>query len=344
MMDKRKQTILLAVTTDYIATAEPVGSRSIVKHYQLGISPATARNEMADLEESGYLTQPHTSAGRIPSDKGYRFYVDVLMDTYELTKRERDTIMLHIEQKRRDVESLITGVARLVADLCENAAVVLGPIAQRSRYKHISFVPMSGNRVMVILVATPGIVENQVVDVGHDIDSDDLNVVANFLNEKLNGIYLHSISDQLIRSLAQQISRYTSLMSGAEEFLRTVLQVGDDGRVYLEGASHMLIKPEFRDVSRVRSLFEFLERRDVVRSMLRRMDRTNAVTTTIGKENEIEGLKECSVIQATYGYGGDVAGTIAVIGPTRMNYSRVLSIMKQISRSLSDALEDLQSG
>ena len=186
--------------------------------------------------------------------------------------------------------------------------------------------------------------ENQVVDVGHDIDSDDLNVVANFLNEKLNGIYLHSISDQLIRSLAQQISRYTSLMSGAEEFLRTVLQVGDDGRVYLEGASHMLIKPEFRDVSRVRSLFEFLERRDVVRSMLRRMDRTNAVTTTIGKENEIEGLKECSVIQATYGYGGDVAGTIAVIGPTRMNYSRVLSIMKQISRRLSDALEDLQSG
>jgi heat-inducible transcriptional repressor len=266
------------------------------------------------------------------------------MDAYELTKQEREAIIVHVENKRRDVESLITGVVRLVADLCENAAVVLGPVVQRSRYRHISFVPMSGNRIMVILVATPGIVENQVVDVAHDLSSDDLNVIANFLNEKLDGIYLHSIGDRLIRSLAQQISRYTSLMSGAEEFLKKVFEVGDDGRVYLEGASHMLIKPEFRDVSRVRSLFEFLERRDVVRSMLRRMGRGAAVTTTIGKENEIEGLRECSVVQATYGYGGDVAGTIAVIGPTRMNYSRVVSIMKQISTSLSAALEDLQSG
>jgi heat-inducible transcriptional repressor len=344
MMDKRKQTILLAVTKDYIATAEPVGSRSIVKHYRLGISPATARNEMADLEESGYLTQPHTSAGRIPSDKGYRFYVDVLMDAYELTKEERDTIILRMEQKRRDVESLITGVARLVADLCENAAVVLGPIVQRSRYKHISFVEMPGNRVMVILVATPGIVENQVVDVGYELSSSDLSIIANLLNEKLDGICLSSIDDKLIRRLAAQISRYTSLVDGADEFLKAVLEVGDDGRVYLEGASHMLIKPEFREVARVRSLFEFLERREVVRSMLRGMDGTGTVTTTIGKENEIEGLRECSVVQATYGYSGDVAGTIAVIGPTRMNYSRVVSIMRQISTSLSNALEDLQSG
>lgn len=343
MLDKRKQTILLAVTTDYIASAEPVGSRSIVKHYKLGISPATARNEMADLEESGYLTQPHTSAGRIPSDKGYRFYVDILMDSYQLTRAELDMINTRIERKRRDVESLMTDVARLLADICESAAVVLGPLVNRSRYKHISFVRMSGGKVMVILVATPGIVDSQVVDAQQDLSVEDLNVIGNFLNDRLRGMYLSDIDERLVRQLAQQISRYTSLMNGAEEFLRVSLQASDDSRVYLDGASHMLVQPEFHDVARVRSLFEFLERRDVIRTILRNTDR-RSIRTTIGSENEIDGLKECSVIQATYGFGDEAAGTMAVIGPTRMDYSRVMSVMRHVSSSLSQALENLQMG
>lgn len=344
MMDKRKQTILLAVTTDYIATAEPVGSRSIVKHYRLGISPATARNEMADLEESGYLTQPHTSAGRIPSDKGYRFYVDILMQSYRLTRAELDTIAQRMERKRRDVENLISDVARLLADLCSSAAVVLGPVIHRSRYEHISFAPMPHGKVMVILVATPGIVDSQIVDARQDLSTEDLNVVANFLNEKLRRRYLSDIDDRMVAKLSREISRYTSLMNGTEDFLRASLQTSDDTKVYLNGASHMLVQPEFHDVERVRTLFEFLERRDVVRTMLRKVDSSGQITATIGTENDIEGLRNCSVVRATYGFGGDIAGSIAVIGPTRMDYARVMSVMEHVSQSLSSALERMHSG
>ncbi|HOB90457.1 MAG: heat-inducible transcriptional repressor HrcA [Bacillota bacterium] len=344
MMDKRKQIILLAVTTDYIQTAEPVGSRSIVKHYRLGISPATARNEMADLEESGYLTQPHTSAGRIPSDKGYRFYVDVLMDAYRLKKSELRTIAERMERKRRDVENLIADVVRLLADMCESAAVVLGPVINRSRYKHISFAPMPRGKVMVILVATPGIVDSQIVDARQDLSQEDLNVIANFLNEKLEGRYLSDIDDATIAKLSSEVSRYTSLMNGTEEFLRASLQTSDDIKMYLDGASQVLVQPEFQDLERVRTLFECLERRDVVRSVLKKADSSGRITVTIGRENDIEGLKECSVIQAGYGYGGDITGSIAVIGPTRMNYARVMSIIEHVSQSLSSTLDRLYSG
>lgn len=344
MMDKRKQIILLAVTRDYIATAEPVGSRSIVKHYKLGISPATARNEMADLEESGYLTQPYTSAGRIPSDKGYRFYVDTLMQSYQLTKAELDLITQRLHRKQRDVEDLLLDVAKLLADMCSNAAVVLGPVVQRSRYKHIGFVPMPRGKVMVILVATPGIVDSQIVEAKQDLGTEDLNVIANFLNEKLENRYLSDIDDRLISELAREISRYTPLMNSTEEFLRASLQVSDDSKVYLEGASQMLTQPEFHDVARVRTLFEFLERKDVIRSILRKADSSGRITATIGSENEVEGLKECSVVQAAYRFGGEVAGSLAVIGPTRMDYARVMSIIKQVSWCLSNALERLHSG
>ena len=224
MMDKRKQTILLAVTKDYIATAEPVGSRSIVKHYRLGISPATARNEMADLEESGYLTQPHTSAGRIPSDKGYRFYVDVLMDAYELTKEERDTIILRMEQKRRDVESLITGWL-LVAIFVRTPPWC--STDHRVRYKHISLLRCPATECGDI-VATPDI-ENRVVDVGYELSSrsEHHSELAQRGSSTESAVEHRRQADP---QLAAQISRYTSLrtaqMSSRRRFLRLAMTAG----------------------------------------------------------------------------------------------------------------------
>ena len=343
MMEKRKKVILLAITSDYITTAEPVGSRSIVKHYKLGISPATVRNEMADLEESGYLMQPHTSAGRIPSDKGYRFYVDVLMGSYELSAAERRLISERLKKKRQDVESLVSETARLLSELCRTVALVLGPISDTASFRHVEFVPLSDTLVMVILVASPGVVEKNVVEKPEELSERDLEVIANFLNSKLKEKLISEIDGDLLETLAKEIGRYTSLLEGAASFLRRALRRKAEVPVLLDGTSQILIQPEFRDIDRIRHVLALLERKDEIKEVLVAGVNTADVATLIGHENLISSLSQCSMVKATYGMGRNATGTIAVIGPTRMDYPRAIAVVRYMSRALSSAIDSISS-
>jgi len=341
-MEERKKRILLAVTTDYIATAEPVGSRTIVKHYSLGVSPATVRNEMADLEDNGYLVQPHTSAGRVPSDKGYRFYVDVLMDGYELTAEEKRAVAERLVKKQRDMESLVVDTARLLAELCHNAAVMLGPMMSSSEFRHVDLVPMSEGRVFVVLVASPGLVKSQVLTLESELGESEIKQIENYLNDHLKGVSLMDLDTEAIDALQTRMVQEISLVHDLPRFLKDALAFDQDLRLYTEGASYMLEQPEFRDSDRIGSLLRVLETGQHIRALLSERSRlTRGVDVHIGTENELDSLRDCSIVRAVYNCNGRPAGSFAVIGPTRMDYARVSSVIRHMARALSDTLSGM---
>lgn len=339
-MDRRKMRILQAVTDDYILTAEPVGSRTLARKYKLGVSPATIRNEMADLEESGYLEQPHTSAGRIPSDKGYRFYVDTLMRPMRLTEAERELIRAELLARRRAIEEMIHHTARMLALWTRYTSLVLAPRLSEAAFRHIEFVPLDSHHVLVVLVTGPGMVQDRIVAMTEPVDQDELRQLAHFLNQRLRGVRLRDVGRTLLDELQDEI-RDARLYAEAVELLSRGLEGGGSEAVYLDGAVNILEQPEFRDVARARTVLSLMGDQETLIGVLTDLAAGEGVTVTIGRENRREELRECSVVTATYSVGGEVVGAIGVVGPTRMEYSKVLAVVECIAATLSDVLTDL---
>ncbi|HHV63178.1 MAG TPA: heat-inducible transcription repressor HrcA [Firmicutes bacterium] len=343
IMNERKKRILQAVTDDYISTAEPVGSRTIARRYNLGISPATIRNEMADLEESGYLEQPHTSAGRIPSDKGYRFYVDSLMQARPLSKEQQARIYRELKRRQHEIEALIQHTAKLIADLTSCAALILCPRLQDRVLKHIELIPLNEENVLVILVTSPGFVETRVVEIPHPISAEELRKVAEFLNAHLQGMIVSNIRVSLLKQLHLELVRYNSLLEGTLDLIIKTIRKSGKERVYREGTMHILEQPEFRDIEKVKPLFEFLGEDDTLIDILGNASSHGELRVVIGKEHEMAEIRDCSMISAPYGIRGNIVGILAVLGPTRMDYARIISLVEFVAGLLSDTLTEIDA-
>lgn len=337
-MDERKNKILRAIVQDYIATAEPVGSRTIAKKFDLGISSATIRNEMADMEEMGLLEQPHTSAGRIPMDAGYRYYVDCLMDRPKLSNEDKNVIEQETTKRIAEIQEVIINTSKLLSQLTSLTSIVISPHRGKSSFNQMHFLPYQPGQAIMVVVKENGVVENQIVDIGKNVTAEELQRIANVFNDKMKGHSMNDVRHGLLHEIYSELTRQRSLIDHALDLLTTLFEepTDDKNKVYLGGALNMLNQPEFRDVDKVRNLLHIFEEDEQVKKLL--IPVTDGLSVTIGGENSVKGLRDCSVISATYQIDGENVGSIGVIGPTRMDYAKAMAMVDFMTKTLTELL------
>ena len=338
-LDERKYRILQAIIDDYIMTAMPVGSRTISRKSGVGFSPATIRNEMSDLEELGYLAQPHTSAGRVPSYKAYRLYVDHLMKTCKLTSDERERMHEHLMSRSKQVEGVIRSAANVLSDATKYTSVIVAPKLGTLRIKHVQLVPVAERTALMIIVTTAGIVKDAVIRVPEGLDADDLYGISRILTQRLADQPLAGVR-QAFADLLKNAEQNRKLLGEALQVIEKRLEQGGDASdVIVGGSANLLEYPEYSDVNKARSFLSVLESKDTLRQLMGR-EGSMEVSIRIGPENQVPELNDCSIVTASYRVGDHSTATLGIIGPTRMNYNRVISVLDFMGRALSDVLSE----
>ena len=337
-LSERQMQILQAIIVNYLETAEPVGSRTISRRFPFGISSATIRNEMADLEELGLVEQPHTSAGRIPSAKGYRLYVDELMRSESVSSEQWETVRTILKNKSLQLDSLLREIGDLLASVTSYTTIVTTPHLTKSRMKHVQLVPLDQNSVVLVAITDGNMVRNHVIPVRGGYTQEGLDRLTAMLNEQLTGLTLGEITLPLLQKIKRETNMDQGTMDSFMEALHDTLKSVDDVGVYTSGASNMLNFPEFSDVNRARGFMEFLQQKDEVKRLVKSdvdyeglEPDEGQVRIAIGSENKVEQLSDCSVITATYRYKDMELGSISVVGPMRMDYDRVVGQLRHIA-------------
>ncbi|MGI6588796.1 MAG: heat-inducible transcriptional repressor HrcA [Peptococcia bacterium] len=339
-MDERKQRILQALILDYIATGDPVGSRTIAKKYKLGVSSATIRNEMADLEELGLIKQPYTSAGRVPSQLGYRYYVDCLMEKKPLPDSIKKYIQEVLLNKISETEALIQITSKLLSQLTNYTALVMAPTFEKNKLKYIQLLPLTGNKVVLVIVLDNGHVEHRNLDLPFSLREEEFQYVSHVLNKHLQDLSLEQWKSGVLRAVHYELMQQESFLNEVMELIENVLSLEYNNKVYLGGALNILEQPEFRDVEKVKELLELLEEERILQEVLNTGQEVG-ISVKIGKENPYEEMKNCSLITATYELDGKVIGTLGVLGPTRMEYAKAVSIVEFLTSTLTEGLRKL---
>ena len=340
-MNERKLKILEAIIRDYIETGDPVGSRTISKKYDLGISSATIRNEMADLEELGLIMQPHASAGRIPSDKGYRLYVDGMMDRSRITPEVEVIITNLIKEKITRIDSLVEEVAKLVSMLTNCPTIAMTPPISQVCIKHIQLVPVDDYSVACVVVTDTNSVKSHVISTSRTIDSNMCIALSNILNEKLKGSTLSQISvDQIRLSIEEKMKEYGNIAGSVLEAIDHTLKQEDMPEIYIRGTNNILDFNGFDNKDKTRELFKLLEEKPYLTKILDH-SKPNTVTVCIGEENVLTPMKDYSVVTTSYSIGEQTIGNLGIIGPTRMNYDQVVSVLEYVSYHITKMLKDL---
>ncbi len=333
-MDDRKLRILQAIIDDYILTGVPVGSRTISKKYDMGLSSATIRNEMSDLEELGYLDQPHVSAGRIPSAKAYRLYVDSLMKTGRIKDDSLESISRHFAGRTHAMEDVIDRAASVISSLTRYTAVVLPPEGKQPKLETIQLVPVGRNSVLVVIVTDAGVIRDNVVRVSGPLDSDTLYNISRALTGEIRGHTLSEACD-ILAGMIGRMKENEGVLRELYGFFNERREAPKNPRVAIGGTSNMLSYPEYSDVEKARSFLSLMETRDRLAKIIAGNGEM-AFTVRIGPETGVPEMADCSIVTATYSTRNGQQGTIGVIGPTRMQYSRVLSILNVMGHQLSD--------
>lgn len=334
-LSERKMRILKTLIDDYIQTAQPVGSRTISKKHELGLSSATIRNEMADLEEMGYITQPHTSAGRVPSDKGYRLYVDHLMQAHTLAFDEIQQIRSAIQRRLNEINSLIVRASDIISTITGYTSVALSPNLTKTVLKTIQVIPVDEKRALIIVVTAGGSVKNQHVRFENEIEPDILIKISNFLQEKMNGLLIERIKFPDITEVYRELKADEGVVESIFKGLAKCLQEIENTELILNGTTNILNHPEFSDLLKAKEVFDLLNDRDVIKSVMNASIREHDLNVTIGKENQFEPMHDCSLVTATYRLGENSVGALGIIGPTRMSYARVVPSMKYVKRLIN---------
>ena len=338
MLNDRKKKILQLIIEDYISTAEPVGSRTIARKYDLGISPATIRNEMSDLELLGYLEQPHTSAGRVPSAQAYRFYVDSLVEPGSLTDNDMALINSWYKERRRNIDDIFQSTAKILSRMTQNVSMVLANKDTGAVFRYIKFLPLDSSHAILCIVTDDGNVDNCVVEIPLGMRPEEMDYLAGRISSVLEGKELSEISDELLSALHMDVAEDKVLFTSFLQAIKRMSRKQNEQRVFLGGTKQLLNQPEFRDVERVKSLLGILEEEKVVRDLLVAGE-DSGLKITIGTENKFTGIQDCSMVQATYRLNGKIVGTMAVLGPTRMEYGKVITVMDYLHKYLKTIFE-----
>ena len=339
ILNDRKTKILEAIVMDYIATAEPIGSRTIAKKYDLGISSATIRNEMSDLEDMGLIMQPHTSSGRVPSDLGYRMYVDTLMRLYPLTDDETMFLQRMIMSNIHHVDYLMQETAKAIASLTRYATIVSEPKEKKTSIKHVQLMPLDERSILVIWVTDTKAVKNKTLPVQDPPDFDTLAGLAKVLNKSLQNRTIESIDRELVSGMLEAFGPHARLLMPILGVLADALKA--EGQVYTSGVNNFLAFPEFADRDKVQAVFKAFEKERDMMAALFDFEPVDGIQIVIGMENQSELLQNCSVVRANFSLG-DQGGIIGIIGPTRMDYAQAVSVMRGMLTNISKVLEALE--
>ena len=334
-LTERKLKILQPVIADFIRTAEPVGSRTNSKNYELG-SPATIRNEMSDLEELGYLTHPHTSSGRVPSEKAYRLYVNELMSKRELTQEQKDAIAKNLYSNVTELENLIERAAHVLSEITNLTAFAISPRKEQDVLKYINLLPVDDKTVLLMLVAESGKVSNTAVRLQKPASEDTLRILAKNMTYNYSGKTLsEALTTDIIKTFKADAEAMAMFENNiAPSFIKS-LEDMLNVNLYMEGLTNIFSLPEYNDIEKARTFFEMVSRKQDIMQKLN--CRGDGVLITIGGENEDEELSDCSVITATYHVDGKMVGKLGVIGPTRMKYGEVTSVVEYLTDNLNKA-------
>ena len=329
-LDERKVTILKAIIKTYLETGEPVGSRTISKYSELKLSSATIRNEMSDLEEMGYIIQPHTSAGRIPSDKGYRFYVDQIMQEKENEVTEFKDVMV---QKVDKLELVLKKMAQALAANTNYAAMISGPSYHKTKLKFIQLSRVEANKLLVVVVVEGNIIKNTMIDIGEDLGEQELLNLNILLNSSLNGLTIEEINLGIISKLKEDAGIHSKVIEAG----------GEDLQIYTSGATNIFRYPELAEGEKASKLIGTLEQKEVLQEFVSDVNADQqgdgGIQVYIGDETPIQSMKDCSVVTANYDLGGGLRGTVGIIGPKRMDYEKVLGTLKNLMNQLDAAFK-----
>ena len=339
-LTERQVTILNAIIRNYLATGEPVGSRTISKYTDLNLSSATIRNEMSDLEELGYILQPHTSAGRIPSDKGYRFYVDHLIKEKD---REVSEMKEFVIEQTEKMDKMLKQAAKLLANNTNYATLVSAPSFNMNKIKFIQLSAVDDEQILAVIVMNSNMVKNHIIEVSQPLDNETLLKLNIHLNTSLNGLALNEINLGTIARLKEQAGIHSSIVSDILDTLATTLSENEDLQIYTSGTTNILKYPELSDSKSAAELLSAFEEKEELQSLINgtlsdESDETG-IQVYIGDESRIQTMKDCSVVTATYDLGEGVKGTIGIVGPKRMDYENVMDNLKHLKSQLDGILK-----
>jgi len=338
MLDERSKKILQAVIQCYINTPGPVGSRVVSKKFHFGFSPATIRNIMSDLEEMGYLSQPHTSAGRVPTDSGYRFYVDSLSaEKKQINNALTAELNKKFELLKKDINSFLDDASKMLSELSHYIGITMSPNTSMTTLSKIELLKYRENQLAVILFTDEGIIRNKIVPVDPEISQKELNIIAEYINSRFKGQSLDEIKKLILKEMTRERVLCDSLISEAIRICRTAFSSAP-GNIYISGLSEVLRLPEFCDINRIRELLQTLEAKHIIVNLLDNIADSEGTQVIIGAENFLDEMKQFSLVAATYKEGNRPIGTVAIIGPRRMNYQEAISIVDSTAQFITKLL------
>ena len=331
-MENRKKKILQAIIEEYINTAEPVSSGSIAEKYELNLSSATIRNEMANLEKVGYIEKTHTSSGRIPSEKGYRLYVDELINDKNISLSEIKYIQSKLMARINEIEDLTKIATTTISEITHYTTLAIGPKTQMQNIQEIKFVSLGSNILMAVILTDTGIIKESIIKFNQNINEEQVETLNFIFNNKLKGKPLEAIDKPLEEYIFSQ-------MNYSLEIIKIIINqlnkaINEDEKIYLEGANKSFDLPEFKSLEVAKNFINVIDQKDIVTDLLN-TGFANDINVYIGNENENEKLKDFSIVTFKHKYKNKELGTIGIIGPTRMDYSKVISVMKYISKKLN---------
>ncbi|MBM4351080.1 MAG: heat-inducible transcription repressor HrcA [Deltaproteobacteria bacterium] len=335
----RMKEVLRMVIEDYIHTAEPVSSMSISRKSAIRLSPATIRSVMSDLEETGLLSQPHTSAGRVPTERGFRFYVDSILDLHELSGEEKREIRSRYSISQSEWKDLFREACRVLSSFSHCLGVVWAPRLSELILQHIEFVKLKKHLTLAIFVSTTGIVQNRIIQMDEDLSQSDLDHLSDDLNELLTGLTLQQVREKLFSRMRMEKHSYDRLFRQAIHLGGKAFSSFDETDVFIEGRTNILSEPEFGNISIMADLLRAFEEKATMVKLLDQCMAPRGVRISIGSESQVQEMETCSLVTSTYGCEGRVWGALGVIGPRRMNYSRIIPLVDYSAKLLSEMLD-----
>ncbi|MDF2655001.1 MAG: hrcA [Bacillota bacterium] len=337
-LSERKLRILQAIVGDFIRSAEPIGSRTLSKKYDMGISPATIRNEMSDLEEMGFLTHPHTSAGRVPSDKAYRLYVNNLMKQYELPEEEKKIIAEKLTKNVTELEKTIQHAASLLSELTNLTSFAITPNQEVNQLKYINFLPVDERTVVLMIVTESGKVSNTAIKLSNPYSEEHLSLLSKVMTYNYKGKTLSDILTlDIIKNFESDIESMGKLMETIRPNFINTLENMLNVELFMDGLTNIFSIPEYNDIEKAKVFLEMIHQKKHFTDVL--INRDNGMIITIGNENKEDYMRDCSLITATYHINGKLVGKLGVIGPTRMKYDEVTSIIQYITDNISQTFK-----
>jgi heat-inducible transcriptional repressor len=337
--ENRKRKLLQAVIYQYVRTAKPVGSQVIVDKYNFGLSSATVRNLLVDLEKEGFLVQPHTSAGRIPTDKGYRFYVDSLLEIQTLAAAEEERIRKEYAARSKELEDMMISTSHMLSAMSHYTGMILSPRLDKTLLRRLQLISMGSNQILVVVVSQTGLIRHRLVTLNRPISPERLSSISNILNERLKGLPLSEVRTQILDHIEAAEQEQGDAFSLVKELAREAFDLRhSDQQLYVDGKENIIDFPDLQDYAQLSTLLKVVEEKNLLSSILEKEIKKGGLTIKIGSENKHPELRGVSLVSTTYKMGENAVGVLGIMGPKRMEYARMIALVEGVARIVNQTL------